>query len=149
MSNQDFYEDEFDDQPEQPQTKNPLRARMKELERETAELRKQAAEAAEAKRKLAFMEAGIDMSAPVAKYFVKGYDGEITPEAIRHAALEAQLIAAPNETFNDEASAWERTSRIAAGSQTAQPPVDWARRLSDASSEAEVMAILAEAQQNQ
>lgn len=152
MSNNNFYdEDEFDDQPEQTQTKNPLRARMKELERENAEMRKQTAEAAEARRELAFLKAGVDLSSPIAKYFVKGYDGEFTPEAIRQAAMEAQLIDAPEQASipEQETAAWNRTAKVAAGTQTAQPPVDWAQRLAAAQSEAEVMAILAEAQANQ
>lgn len=152
MSNNDFYdEDEFEDQPEQPQTKNPLRSRMKELERENAELRKQAAAKAEAERELAFLKAGVNLNSPMGRYFVKGYDGEFTPEAIRQAAMEAQLIDAPetNTVPDTETSAWQRTTQVAAGSQTAQPPVDWAKRLSEASNEAEVMAILAEARANQ
>lgn len=146
MSDIDFTEED-DFQPEsESQGRNPLRQRMKQLEAETAELRKQAQEAADLKRKMAFMEAGIDMSAPSAKYFVKGYDGEISVDAIRQAALEAQLIAPDNPVSADETEAWNRTAKVAAGSGTAQPPVDWATRLRDANSEEEVMAILAEAQ---
>jgi len=92
------------------------------------------------------VKAGIDPTSPMAKYFVKGYDGDLNPEAIREAAVEAQLISppvAPSQT--DEAKAWNRTAKIAAGSQTAQPPVDWARRLEEAESPREVERILAEA----
>jgi len=146
MSDIDFIEeDDFQPEPEQ-QGRNPLRQRMKQLEAEAAELRKQAQESSELKRKMAFMEAGIDMSVPAAKYFVKGYDGEISADAIRQAAMEAQLIAPENPVGADETEAWNRTTKVAAGSGTSQPPVDWARRLSEASSEQEVMAILAEAQ---
>jgi hypothetical protein len=119
---------------------------MKQLEKETAELRKQVAEAEAAKRELAFVKAGIDPLQPMSKYFVKAYDGELDPEAIRQAAVEAQLISPPqNQPSADEMQAWQRTNKVAAGSQTSQPPVDWARRLNEATTPREVEQILSEA----
>lgn len=142
MSDIDNYES--DDQMES--TQNPVRARMKQLEKETAELRKQVADAEAAKRELAFVKAGINPADPMAKYFVKGYDGNLDPDAIRNAAVEARLISPPDTTPTaDEAQAWQRTKNIAAGAQTAQPPVDWARRINEARTPAEVEAIMAEA----
>jgi hypothetical protein len=144
MSEFDNYDSE--DQIEESETRNPVRARMKQLEKETAELRKQVAEAEAAKRELAFVKAGIDPLQPMSKYFVKAYDGELDPEAIRQAAVEAQLISPPDSKPSaDEANAWSRTAKIGAGSQTAQPPVDWSRRLNEARSPQEVDAILSEA----
>lgn len=136
------YEDE---QPETPNT-NPVRARMKELEKRLAEAEKRAQEAETAARKAVFLEAGIDPSSKMAQYFIKAYDGDLTPEAVKQAAMEANLISTPNVTTVDETQAWRRTEQVAAGSGTAQPPIDWAKRISEASSEAEVLAILAEAQ---
>jgi hypothetical protein len=49
------------------------------------------ARAAAAERRLAFAEAGIALDAKT-QYFVKGYDGELSAEAIRAAATEAGLI---------------------------------------------------------
>jgi hypothetical protein len=144
MSEFDNYDSEY--QTEESDNRNPLRARMKQLEKENAEARKLLAEADTAKRELAFVKAGIDLTSPASKYFVKGYDGDLDPEAIRQAAVEAQLISppvAPSQT--EEAQAWNRTAKIAAGSQTAQPPVDWSRRLEDATSPKEVEQILSEA----
>ena len=142
MSDIDNYES--DDQMES--TQNPVRARMKQLEKETEALRKQVAEAEAAKRELAFVKAGINPTDPMAKYFVKGYDGNLDPEAIRQAAVEARLISPPDTTPTaDEAQAWQRTNKIAAGAQTAQPPVDWQRRINEARNPQEVEAILAEA----
>jgi hypothetical protein len=144
MSEFDNYDSEY--QTEETDTRNPLRARMKQLEKENAEARKLLAEADTAKRELAFVKAGIDLSSPANKYFVKGYDGDLDPDAIRQAAVEAQLISppvAPSQT--EEAQAWNRTAKIAAGSQTAQPPVDWAKRLDQATSPKEVEQILSEA----
>lgn len=144
MSEFDNYDSE--DQIEESETRNPVRARMKQLEKETAELRKQVAEAETAKRELAFVKAGIDPLQPMTKYFVKAYDGDLNPEAIRQAAVEAQLISPPqNQPSADEMQAWQRTNKVAAGSQTSQPPVDWARRLNEATSPREVEQILSEA----
>ena len=144
MSDIDNYDSEY--QTEDSDTRNPVRARMKQLEKETADLRKQVAESEVAKRELAFVKAGIDPTSPMSKYFVKAYDGELSPEAIREAAVEAQLISPPDSKPSaDEANAWSRTAKIGAGSQTAQPPVGWSRRLNEARSPQEVDAILAEA----
>ena len=140
--------DNYDSDMEETNTRNPVRARMKELEKEAAELRKQIADAETAKRELAFVKAGIDPNSPMSKYFMKGYDGELSPEAIRQAAVEAQLISPPEATPTQvEAAGWQKIAKIAAGSQTAQPPVDWNQRLLNAESPREVEAILAEARQ--
>ena len=148
MSEFDNYDSE--DQIEESETRNPVRARMKQLEKETADLRKQVAEAESAKRELAFVKAGIDPLQPMSKYFVKAYDGELDPEAIRQAAVEAQLISPPDsQPTPSETQAWQRTAKLAAGSQTAQPPVDWNRRLNEARSPQEVEQILAEARASQ
>lgn len=142
MSNfaDEFYED--DDQ----QESNPVRARMKQLEKETRELRKQVAEAESARKELAFVKAGIDLTSPMSKYFVKGYDGELTPEAIRLAAEEAQLITPQPTVTDSDKAGWQESNRIAAGSETAPPPPSWAQRIQDANSESELMAVFAEAQ---
>jgi len=140
--------DNYDSDMEETNNRNPVRARMKELEKEAAELRKQVEEAAAAKRELAFVKAGVDPSSPMAKYFMKGYDGDLDPDVIRQAAVEAQLISPPDATPTQvEAAGWQKVAKIAAGSQTAQPPVDWNQRLLEAESPREVEAILAEARQ--
>ena len=137
------YDDEETDADEPKQ--NPVRARMKQLEKEAEELRKQVAEATQAKRELAFVKAGIDPADPAAKYFVKGYDGELEADAIRTAAVEARLIAPPNnQPTVDEQAAWNRSQRVVAGAQNMAPAVDWADRLEKASSPNEVEQIMAE-----
>jgi hypothetical protein len=113
MSDIDNYDSEY--QTEDSDTRNPVRARMKQLEKETADLRKQVAESEVAKRELAFVKAGIDPASPMSKYFVKAYDGELSPEAIREAAVEAQLISPPDSKPSaDEANAWStnRKNRV-------------------------------------
>jgi hypothetical protein len=66
------------------------------LRREKREREKSDERAKTAEKDLAFMRAGIDTSTnPMAGYFVKGYDGEITPEAIKAKAIEVGLLQAP------------------------------------------------------
>lgn len=138
---------EFD---EQESGRNPLRERMKQLEAENAALKAKAEAASAAERKLAFVEAGIDPSLPVAKYFMKGYDGELTPEAIKSAAIEAQIIQdTQKQQMQADAAKWSRTNEAAAGNTTGEAPVDWATRIANAKSAAEVEMLLAEAQASQ
>ena len=145
MSEYEDFDSEFDDQTETEPTQNPVRARMKQLEKEAKELRKQVAEFSATQRELAFVKAGIDPASPQAKYFVKGYDGDLTPEAIRQAAEEAQLIT-PLASEDADKQAWKQSNKIAAGSESAPPPPSWNKRISEASSEQEVYDIFAEAQ---
>ena len=94
-----FYDDDDNDQPVEP-PQNPVRARMKQLEKEAKELRRQVAEFSQASREMNFVKAGIQTDDPRFKYFLKGYDGELTPEAIRRAAEEAQLILEQKEVVH-------------------------------------------------
>lgn len=139
--------DDFDYEDDDVQDRNPLRAVNKKLEKELQALRKEREELFAAKRENAFIKAGVDPQDPRFKYFLKGYDGELDPDSIREAAVEAQLIAPPTpvKATVDEQAAWSRTSKVAAGSNTAQEPMDWSARINAAESPAEVEAILAEA----
>ena len=49
------------------------------------------------KRELAFIKAGVPMEDPKMGYFVKGYEGDLEPSAIRQAAIEAGFMAAPSQ----------------------------------------------------
>lgn len=145
MSNidDDFYTE--DDQQDESRP-NPVRARMRQLEKENREKDALIAKYAEMEKKMAFMEAGVPLESPMAKYFIKGYDGDLTPDAIRQAAVEAQLITAPTQDNSEQdRNAWRDSNNVAAGAEIA-PETSWAKRISDANSEAELMAIFAEAQ---
>jgi hypothetical protein len=139
--------DDFDYEDDDIVDRNPLRSVNKKLEKELAALRKEREELLAAKRENAFIKAGIDPNDAKFKYFVKGYDGELTPDAIREAGIEAQLIAPPSpvSASADEQAAWNRTAKVAAGANAAQAPVDWNARINAAESPAEVEAIMAEA----
>ena len=85
--------------------------RAKQLERELNELR----------RKVAFAEAGIATDDPKMSYFIKGYEGEMTAEAIRQAALEAGFLQTEqpqqtaDPTMEADASAQQRVMSASAG----------------------------------
>jgi hypothetical protein len=73
------------------------------------------------KRELAFSRAGIPTDDPKIGYFVKGYEGDLEPDAIRQAAVDAGFITvqkAPADPVVDQAR--EGQERVfAAGSGTA------------------------------
>ena len=80
----------------------------KQLEKELEELR----------RELAFTKAGINPDDPKMRYFVKGYDGEMTAEAVRQAAAEAGFLSsqqAPSQVQQAAAAAQERVTQMSAG----------------------------------
>lgn len=82
------YDEEYEveiDEEEEPSNLRKAARRGSKAARENELLRK----------KLAFYEAGIPMNDPKMKYFINGYDGEISAEAIKMAALEAGFIGEP------------------------------------------------------
>lgn len=83
------------------------------LERENAQI----------KRELAFTKAGITLDDPKMGYFVKGYDGELDPQAIREAAVEAGFIqqqAAPPDPAVEQAEyGQQRVMAASSGSEQA------------------------------
>lgn len=130
---------------EQEPSRNPLRERMKQLETENAALKAKAEQALKAERELAFVKAGVDPNAPASKYFMKAYEGDLEPEAIRTAALEAQIIAEKQPTVPSDVAAWDRTNQAAAGVTAGEPPVDYVAKISEAETPQELEKWLAEA----
>lgn len=85
----DQYDDTTDEDRGDEDFKN-LRAKARKadaLERENATL----------KREVAFIKAGVPLDDPKMTYFVKGYDGDLEPQAIKQAAIEAGFMAAPEQ----------------------------------------------------
>jgi len=121
------------------------------------------AEAAESelttfKKNEAFREAGINPNDPRQSYFVKGYEGEVSTEAIRNAALEAGFIDGNNVqpfdqsttprsmepvetvTYREELMAQQRVANASVeGLPVAQP--DLRERLTSAKSAEELKAL--------
>lgn len=83
--------DEVDEQPEQETPQSLRRAANK--------TRKVDAQNAALQRENAFLKAGIDPDDQRLRYFVKGYDGDLTPSQIRQAAIEAGFIQPPQQDY--------------------------------------------------
>jgi ribosomal protein L12E/L44/L45/RPP1/RPP2 len=62
-------------------------------------------ELANAKRELAFIKAGINPDDPKMRYFIKGYEGDLTAEAVREAALEAGFLASQSNESDPQLAA--------------------------------------------
>lgn len=83
------------------------------------------------RKKLAFYEAGINMTDPKMAYFVKGYDGDLDAEAIRAAAVDAGFIEKPppSEAEQQAQESAQAADRVAnAATNTAPPPPNQADR---------------------
>ena len=143
MSDSNYeFEDEVEDQATR---KDPVRARMRELEQQVKAFEAKAKEAEAAQRELAFVKAGVDPDSAAAKYFVKGYDGELTPEAIRAAAEEANLVSSEKKEVAGEQQAWNRVAQASRAGETSEAPVDYVQRFNNTKSADEVMALIAQA----
>ena len=86
--------DEYDEYEAEDEPK-PKRNWRRELEEQAAAGRAAQEQLAQAQRELAFHKAAIPMDAPGISYFVKGYDGDLTADAIRKAAQDAGFLKAP------------------------------------------------------
>jgi hypothetical protein len=74
------------------------RSDIRRLEKAAREGSAAQVELAQVKRDMAFRDAGINPSSdPRLQYFVKGYEGEATVEAIKTAAIEAGFLKAQQE----------------------------------------------------
>ena len=95
-------------------------------------------------RELAFAKAKIDMDDPRTKYFVKGYDGELTPEAIRaQAEADGFFREESRQNNSQEDAGQQRIANASAGGSSSGP--DLTQKLREAGSQEEVMAIMIEA----
>lgn len=126
MTDTDYsdYDDGDENEGTEPATEkesNPLRLQLKRLEKENKALRLTADTNSGAARELAFIKAGIDLAGPGAKSFLKAYDGELTAEAIKAAAVEDGLVAATEETTIPQAEkdAHQRIQDPSAGNRPA------------------------------
>ncbi len=93
--------------------------KLRKADKENAELK---AQLAEANRREQFARAGIPIDDPAAKYFVRGYDGDLTAEAIRAAAVEARVIAGSPTTPEEIAAHQAAQAASAGGTPPSQAP---------------------------
>lgn len=120
MSDQD-YDDDFDEGDEPPQ--EPPARTVTLSRKQIRSLEQKAARADAAERELAFAKAGVDLADPKLSYFVKGYSGDLTPDAIKQEAINSGFLAAPQpdpETASKDAEldAHDRLGSAAAGAST-------------------------------
>lgn len=118
MSDNYINDELSDDDLEQSENSNDI----KSLRRAANQKKKLEAELESMRRELAFAKAGLPLDDPKMRYFVKGYEGEMTADAIREAALEAGFLAsqqqqeqAPNPQMQAAAAAQQRVMQASAG----------------------------------
>lgn len=121
---------------------NKDRKWVRDLEKRAKEASAAKAEADAAKRELAFLKAGIDVSTPQGKLFAKAYDGDFTVEAVAAAAEEYGVIEAKSpEVPAEELAAIERMGRAGSVASTA-PALDAFEAINQADSPDQIIAIL-------
>lgn len=136
MADNDYDRDEEDLVP---------RSHIRDLEAKAKRATDLEAELEQTRREAAFAKAlGNDAEHPGAKYFVKGYDGELNPEAIRAAAAEAGFLRstpppapAPGQPAPDP---MERIVNASSGAD-APPPTSFEEAISQAKDQNEVLRI--------
>jgi hypothetical protein len=143
-ADEDYDTDEVDESEASESPRGLRRAanKGKKLESENQQL----------KRELAFFKAGIDIDDPRMKYFTKGYEGELTADAVRQAAMEAGFLqtqsAAQNAQNQEIASAQQRVLTASAGAIYEDSSEDAAfSRLEQAMEEGGVDAMMEVARQ--
>ena len=136
----------FEDEVQTEVTRDPVRAQLRKVEQQLKAAEAKAKELETAARELAFVKAGVDVNAPIAKYFVKGYDGELSADAIRVAAQEANLIQASNsqKSMQEEQQAWARVNSASQAGEKFEPVTDWATKMSSAKSPQELDQLRAQ-----
>jgi hypothetical protein len=109
------------DEIETPETENHDFKQLREKAKKTDEAMR---DAADARRELAFAKAGIDISDERNGYFIAGYKGEMTREAIREAAEKHGFLGTPVETQEptDERQTIERIQEATDGARPPEPP---------------------------
>lgn len=125
MNDEEGYTDDLSDENEntEPEEDRTPRGLRKALDRTDAKAKQAAAEAAAAKRELAFVKAGVDTDSKLGKLFANGYDGEVTVEAIRAAYAEinpapaAQVKVEPEVDVDDEVTPSVDERRIEAATK--------------------------------
>ena len=114
-----------------------LRA-LRTIAKEHEQLKQQQAQA---QRELAFAKAKLDLTDPKMGYFIKGYDGELEPEKIREAAVQAGFLQQEETTPKSELDAHSKLGAASAGAGDSAEQ-DLLAAINDAKSPEEVMRIM-------
>jgi hypothetical protein len=95
-------------------------------------------------RELAFSKAGLDLSDPKMGYFTKGYEGELTAEAIRATAQEHGFIQGTPPPNQANLNGQQRIANASSGAGETPPP-DLQDLIRQAASPEEVMTLMKQA----
>lgn len=134
MSDQEYDDDDDLDEGDQPPVEPPRTVTLSRKQIRSLEAKAARADAAE--RELAFAKAGVDLADPKLSYFVKGYSGDLTPDAIKQEAVNAGFLAAPQASSEDaardaELDAHDQLGSAAAGASTADK-IDLGQKMREA-----------------
>jgi hypothetical protein len=117
------------------------------LQAQLADLKAQADRATVLERQAAFAKAGVPDDG-MGSYFQKGYDGEITVEAIKAAYAEAtgKVVDAtgskPHDDYSAEMAAADRMSSASGGAPDLSREAAYEHELKGAKNQAETIAVL-------
>jgi len=116
-------DESFDDQQDSPNWRRELEEKARRADDLEAQL-------AEVKRQQAFNEAGITSANPAYKYFTKGYDGEMTVDAIKVAATEAGVLQTNQQASTQQdspmLSQYDRIANASKAPPRRRPPT-WSK----------------------
>lgn len=128
------------------------RAHIRDLEAKAKRADELEAQLAQAQRDAAFIQALGPSTDPRLDYFRRGYQGDVTPDAIRQAATDAGFLAdgsqpapaaaPPAGMSPQDLAAHARMAAASDGAGATTAPPDLAAAIAAAQSEAEVMALL-------
>jgi hypothetical protein len=123
LSTDDFIDD--DEQNDDESGDQDESANLRQLRKAAREGKAAQKRAEELERELAFTKAGIPEST-IAGYFRKGYEGDLTADAVKAAAIEAGLIEKPADDGSsesaDERDAHEKMRDALGGGDEVNPP---------------------------
>lgn len=105
------------------------RSQIRGIEKKAKERDQLVAELEKAQRRLAFAEAGVPLGEKRFQYFIRGYEGELTPDAIRAELEEAGLLdrnapQAGQTTVDGQVERQAISDTLAAGDGGGQPTSD-------------------------
>lgn len=103
-------------------------AELRKLRKEAKENEENKARIAALERREAFARAGVPLDHPAADYLVRGYTGEMTPEAIKAEAIRLGILPSTAAT-PAEVAAHEAAAAAAAGGVPPSGAPDYAAQL--------------------
>jgi hypothetical protein len=120
------------DEPQGQQQQGQPQGQPQRTNAEWKEFRQEQTRAKKLERENAFLKAGINPDAsPLADLFVKGYDGDLTPDAIRAKATEVGILQAQGE--QQTPAEGQPTPEQVAAAQQAQAELGAQQRVGQAS----------------